>query len=118
MVKVEPHDISVSSPVTLLNCGSMDGTSTADAEDEAEDDMISDGDADDEDMEEVEDEDMSMHPGLLCRLCANPVSDAVFIFGESGKDKELAAKINICLPVTVSLFFLLTVFLLYNTVIF
>lgn len=60
-----------------------------------------DGDCE-SDIEEVDEELLLEHPGQLCRLCASAVSEAVYIFGATGKEQHIAEKINTCLPVTVS----------------
>lgn len=52
--------------------------------------------------EEAEEELVLEHPGQLCRLCASAVSEAVYIFGATGKEQCIAEKINSCLPVMVS----------------
>jgi len=54
------------------------------------------------DTEEAEEELVLEHPGQLCRLCASAVSEAVYIFGATGKEQRIAEKINSCLPVMVS----------------
>lgn len=112
MVKMEPVDVGAANPITLLSADmpmvSMDGSSAGSGNGNIMDDVISDDDDEDEDdgmdaEEEFEDEDDTdiVHPGLLCRLCANSVSEPVYIFNENCKELELAAKINICLPITV-----------------
>lgn len=125
MVKIEPADMSVSTPITLLSgnvpVNSMDGPNAENMDDIVSDDNGGGGDEDDDEEEEDDDDDDDdddegldaedeyeeeddpnvTHPGLLCRLCANSVSDPVFIFSENSTDMELAAKINICLPITV-----------------
>ena len=106
MVKMEPVDMNNSTPMTLLSGDvsvvNVDG-SNAEGSENIVDDIVSDDDGiDAEDEFEEEDDPDVLHPGLLCRLCANTVTDPVYIFSENGKDLELAAKINICLPVTVS----------------
>ena len=113
MVKMETIDGSSSSPLTLLpgdvSVVNVHGTTSDDPENIAED-IVSDDDEDDDDEDDgmdpeeefdVYDDSEIAHPGLLCRLCATPVTDPVYIFSENGKDMELAAKINICLPITV-----------------
>ncbi|KAE8750752.1 hypothetical protein FOCC_FOCC002462 [Frankliniella occidentalis] len=110
MVKMEPVDVGTSSPITLLSADmpvvSMDVSGSVSAENIMGDIISDDEEDDDEGMDaedefELDDDSDTIHPGLLCRLCANTVSDPVYIFSENGKDLELAAKINICLPVTV-----------------
>ncbi|KAK3932812.1 Zinc finger protein 26 [Frankliniella fusca] len=110
MVKMEPSDVSTSSPITLLSGDmpvvSMDVSGSVTTENMMGDIISDDEDDDDdgidaEDEFELEDDSDIVHPGLLCRLCANSVTDPVYIFSENGKDLELAAKINICLPITV-----------------
>jgi hypothetical protein len=54
------------------------------------------------DVEDVDEELVLEHSGQLCRLCASAVSEAVYIFGTTGKEQHIAEKINTCLPVTVS----------------
>jgi len=110
MVKMEPVDVSAPNPITLLSADmpmvSIDGSSAGSGN--IMDDVISDDEEDEDDgmdgEEEFEEEDDPdiVHPGLLCRLCANSVSEPVYIFNENCKELELAAKINICLPITVS----------------
>lgn len=107
MVKIEPSDGNVSTSMALLP---DDGANVTETNNEnVMDDIVSDDDEDEnegldsEDEFEEEDECDEVHPGLLCRLCANPVSDPVYIFNDHGKDLDLAAKINICLPITVSI---------------
>ncbi|XP_067003826.2 zinc finger protein 595 isoform X2 [Anabrus simplex] len=43
-----------------------------------------------------------VHPGQLCRLCALPTPNMMFIYGEEGIKEELASKINMWLPISVS----------------
>lgn len=107
MVKLEPADGNVSTAMSLLP---GDGANITETNNEnVMDDIVSDDEEDEnegldsEDEFEEEDECDEVHPGLLCRLCADPVSDPVYIFNDHGKDLELAAKINICLPITVSI---------------
>jgi hypothetical protein len=57
---------------------------------------------DDSDLEEVDEEVTSEHPGQLCRLCASAITEVVYIFSATGKEQHIAEKINTCLPVTVS----------------
>lgn len=108
MVKMEPVDVSTSTPLSLLSedvsVVNVDGSS-ADGPGNMVDDIVS-GDEEMDAEDELEDEDDSyvLHPGLLCRLCANTVTNPIYIFSENGKDLELAAKINICLPITVSIY--------------
>jgi hypothetical protein len=41
------------------------------------------------------------HPGQLCRLCANNAGDVIYIFSSTGKQLNIADKINSSLPVLV-----------------
>jgi hypothetical protein len=56
----------------------------------------------DSDLEDMDEELVSEHPGQLCRLCASAVNEVVYIFSGTGKKQHIAEKINMCLPVTVS----------------
>jgi hypothetical protein len=53
-------------------------------------------------LEDMDEELISEHPGRLCRLCASAVNEVVYIFSGAGKKQHIAEKINMCLPVTVS----------------
>lgn len=64
-------------------------------EDEGEEDDI------EEDEEEILADSCQNHPGLICRLCAQAVDTAHFIFTEEGREEKLLDKINTSLPVVV-----------------
>lgn len=78
-----------------------------DEEDLQEDELQELEDDEDEEAEIEENSLLSMdssqeHPGLLCRLCAEVVDTAHFIFSEEGKKEKMYDKINTSLPVSVS----------------
>jgi hypothetical protein len=45
--------------------------------------------------------DVLKHPGQLCRLCASNTGDVIYIFSSTGKQLNIAEKINSSLPVLV-----------------
>lgn len=82
-------------------------------EEDLQEDELEELEEDDEDDEEADVEEdgtdilqktilLEEHPGLMCRLCAQPVDTAHFIFSEEGKVDKLPDKINSTLPISVS----------------
>ncbi|XP_069672850.1 zinc finger protein 624-like isoform X2 [Periplaneta americana] len=49
----------------------------------------------------VDDGEITKHPGQLCRLCASNTGDVIYIFSSTGKQLNIANKINESLPVLV-----------------
>ncbi|KAE8746853.1 hypothetical protein FOCC_FOCC006412 [Frankliniella occidentalis] len=87
-----------------------DNQEEVDEEDLQEDELEELEEDEDEDEEaDVEDDDDILvdssscheHPGLLCRLCAQQVDTAHFIFNEKGREEKLFDKISNSLPINI-----------------
>lgn len=76
-------------------------------EEDLQEDELEELEGDEEEDAETEEDDVLRcnspleHPGLICRLCAQLVDTAHFIFSEKGREEKLFDKINTSLPVNI-----------------
>lgn len=70
-------------------------------EEEEEDEDDEEADVEEDGIDVLEKTILDEHPGLMCRLCAQTVETAHFIFSEEGKGDKLPDKINSTLPISI-----------------
>lgn len=98
---------------TSENASTQDEVDEEDLQEDELEELEEEEEEEDEDDEEADVEEegtdtlekkvsLEEHPGLICRLCAQPVDTAHFIFSEEGKGDKLPDKINSTLPISVS----------------